>query len=642
MTHKSPRMSIGMPVHTDFDGPLFTCLNILMTNRGPFEINVVDNNPTAKESESLRKALKTMGGNPRVQINYHEYTAKMGTAAPKNECVRVASCPHTVVCDSHIAPLPGVLDRLADFWSKNPDCPDLIQGPILLYNLVDMHTHFNDSWGSGSWGQWGSAWRCPCDPVLSAKFAPVFQNETKTMAYKSMTLPQVDVRLCSNCGMTIPQNLPAGDHVRALLASGYMRMGREDNETAFDIPGQGMGLFSVAKKHWVGFPPELTEFGGEEMIIHEMTRQAGHRCLCFPWLKWAHRFARNGGVQYPISSIGKLRNFIIGFHLIGFDDSALKDHFLNGPSKIAPEVYAALWNDFDHPRAELEEMQKRHRDGRPAIAPGIAAPKAGTYEELSAAVRDDHFDALQLWAADCPRVTEISKHQESSVALLGIAPSLISYTSDNGPTLDLAATLRPDVAWTRHSLPAHEVEDIEETDFLYLDGVQTFAAVKDYLFRFGPKVQRVIAIRGAQAYGFTSEDGTKPGLLSAFRAFLIEHMEWTLVEHYTENGGLAILSRCQEHKQQFPPMVSMTEDSAAGNLFKAVKRFVTKPGFVELPVYEARIGCCILCKKRNGDQCGICRCYVVAKAKLKNERCPVNFWEQAEAEGLSVNVEGVE
>ena len=58
----------------------------------------------------------------------------------------------------------------------------------------------------------------------------------------------------------------------------------------FEIPAQGLGLFSCRRDVWLGFNPHFREFGGEEWYIHEKYRQAGARCLCLPFLRWQHRF----------------------------------------------------------------------------------------------------------------------------------------------------------------------------------------------------------------------------------------------------------------------------------------------------------------------------------------------------------------
>ena len=101
----------------------------------------------------------------------------------------------------------------------------------------------------------------------------------------------------------------------------------------FDIPMQGLGVFSCRKEAWPGFNPAFRGFGGEEGYIHEKFRQAGGRSLCLPWLRWVHRFGRPAGVPYPLTIEDKLRNYIIGHAELGLDLAPVMKHF----SEYLPE-----------------------------------------------------------------------------------------------------------------------------------------------------------------------------------------------------------------------------------------------------------------------------------------------------------------
>jgi len=103
--------------------------------------------------------------------------------------------------------------------------------------------------------------------------------------------------------------------------------GWDPNGEAFEIPMQGLGVFSCLKSAWLGFHPEFRGFGGEEGYIHEKFRQAGHRCLCLPWLRWMHRFGRPSGVKYPLIIEDKLRNYVLGHAELGLDLAPVLQHF---------------------------------------------------------------------------------------------------------------------------------------------------------------------------------------------------------------------------------------------------------------------------------------------------------------------------
>jgi len=103
--------------------------------------------------------------------------------------------------------------------------------------------------------------------------------------------------------------------------------GRDADGEPFDIPMQGLGVFSCRTDAWLGFHPEFRGFGGEEGYIHEKFRQAGRHCLCLPWLRWMHRFGRPRGTSYPLTVEDKLRNYLLGHRELGLDVAPVLDHF---------------------------------------------------------------------------------------------------------------------------------------------------------------------------------------------------------------------------------------------------------------------------------------------------------------------------
>jgi hypothetical protein len=103
--------------------------------------------------------------------------------------------------------------------------------------------------------------------------------------------------------------------------------GQDPEGEPFEIPMQGLGVFSCRKAAWLGFHPQFRGFGGEEGYIHEKFRQAGRRCLCLPWLRWMHRFGRPNGVLYPLTVEDKLRNYVLGHTELGLDLAPVLEHF---------------------------------------------------------------------------------------------------------------------------------------------------------------------------------------------------------------------------------------------------------------------------------------------------------------------------
>lgn len=119
---------------------------------------------------------------------------------------------------------------------------------------------------------------------------------------------------------------------------------RCDRGDPFEIPMQGLGLFTCRKQAWLGFNPRFRGFGGEEFYIHEKFRQAGRKCWCLPWLGWMHRFGRPNGVPYHLSNEDKLWNYLVGWSELGLPLDGIYDHFLetNSGSMVSQVALEAL------------------------------------------------------------------------------------------------------------------------------------------------------------------------------------------------------------------------------------------------------------------------------------------------------------
>lgn len=103
--------------------------------------------------------------------------------------------------------------------------------------------------------------------------------------------------------------------------------GKNKDGEKFEIPMQGLGIFSCRKEAWLGFNPMFRGFGGEEGYIHEKFRKNGRECWCLPFLRWMHRFNRPDGIKYPLTLENKLRNYFIGRHELGMSIDDIIEHF---------------------------------------------------------------------------------------------------------------------------------------------------------------------------------------------------------------------------------------------------------------------------------------------------------------------------
>ena len=120
--------------------------------------------------------------------------------------------------------------------------------------------------------------------------------------------------------------------------------GKDPDSDPFDIPMQGMGVFSCRKDAWLGFNKNFRGFGGEEGYIHQKFRKQGARTLCLPFLRWVHRFRRPDGIPYPLSMDDKIRNYFIGRLELGESVSDVTNHFTFA-QKVPREKIAQLYQE---------------------------------------------------------------------------------------------------------------------------------------------------------------------------------------------------------------------------------------------------------------------------------------------------------
>lgn len=239
-------LTVGMATYDDYDGVYFSIQalrayhDIFSTN--DVEIIVIDNNPDSPHGEAIKSFITYWIKNGK----YIPYKLRTSTAV-RNEIFRHATGKYCVSMDCHVFFMKNAFEALIRYYAANPNCKDLIQGPLVYDDLKSCSTHFKPVWGGDMYGQW----------------------ETD---YESL----------------------------------------KKNEP-FEIPMQGLGVFSCETKNWVGFNKLFKGFGGEEGYIHEKFRRFGGKAICLPEFKWLHRFGRPSGVKYPLILEDRIWNYFIGW-----------------------------------------------------------------------------------------------------------------------------------------------------------------------------------------------------------------------------------------------------------------------------------------------------------------------------------------
>jgi hypothetical protein len=265
------RLCIGMSTYDDFDGVFFTIQALRMMHPEVLEDTsflIIDNHPEAAAAESLRQLAAKV-----PNCGYLPFRGYRSTQV-RDLVFREANADIVLCVDSHILVLPGALRALLDYFQRNPESLDIVQGPLVdetLSNVVG--THFTPGWNQGMWGQWG-----------------------------------IDERVDN----------PTGE--------------------SFEIPMQGLGLFACRRAAWPGVNPRFRSFGGEEGYLHEKFRRNGGRAICLPALRWTHRFERPRGIPYDIDWESRVRNYLFGWAEMRWDTPEVEAHFTEylGSAAVTP------------------------------------------------------------------------------------------------------------------------------------------------------------------------------------------------------------------------------------------------------------------------------------------------------------------
>jgi cephalosporin hydroxylase len=582
------KLTIGMATYRDFDGVYFSLNALRLYNADVMpnvELVVVDNDPEGPQAERLRGFLGQVAEGASIpypadrkpvrdfpqpyNVQYVPMPGNTGTSAPRDHIFKVATGDAVLVIDSHVMLWPDSVRRLIEFYKRNPDCRDLISGPLVLDSLAGVHTHFADKWRDGMWGTWDT------DP-----------------------------------------------------------RGTSIHNPPFEIPAQGLGLFSCRRDAWLGFNPHFREFGGEEWYIHEKYRQAGAKCLCLPFLRWQHRFADPAaGRTYRRSVEGKICNYILGHQELGLPLDRLRRHYVDG---LNEDPQSPLNADGRLTAEQFDALAADPVTYPPRVSScGVCKSQSQAYEGLTLEDMfqkarstpsdiNEHSDKLRELASQSETVIEFGmRHGVSTVALLAGQPKrMISYDLNHDPIAEILKSRQGATEFSfvqGDSLSVH----IEPCDLLFIDTRHTADQLSNEFQRHAGKVRRWIVLHDTQIFGERGEDGG-PGLLPAVRRFLNENPEWSVVHHTQANHGLTVLSRDPRDKPALPGTIKM-----AANFTKSLAAHVAD-GLqkVESLKLQRRLEICTLCDQRNDDRCSVCGCYLAEKASWRSSECPLGKWNQ--------------
>ena len=637
-----PRLTIGMAHHTDFHGLYFTIQSLRLNSpeiMRQVEFVVVDNSPGTRHSEMIKGLLANLNGTV-AGVQYVEMTSPEGTSPSRNKIFEVATGDYVLVLDCHVLLAPDALESLLRYYAEFPETNDIVSGPLFFDNLQSLATHFGNVWRGEMLGIWETAWQCNCSVEKGTRFAGEEGPNGEFIA-RDLTMERREIDGCHNCGESFPFVMRDGNfmglqwvgHEKVLSENGYHMIGtRPETDVPFEVPGQGLGLFSCQREAWQGFHPDACGFGGEEIWIHEKFRRAGGKAIIIPQLKWVHRFGRPDGVSYPLTRWRKVRNYVLEFQQIDWTLDPIEEHFVKSGLMERADWDLLLSNPtkyVDKPALSAPSSCSTCPGDNAQAESSLFASAEEVYAFLKAKERDlnEHMPKLRELATGLDHVTEICNRREPTVAFLLANPKkFVSYNTEYDGYVTAVEKLREDGGeYVRISVNDTElIHAIEETDLLFIDMKHTYGRVKDELGKYAKQVRHYIVLHDTDFYGKTGEDGG-PGLMQAIREFCRADMKWSVVYHTTQQYGLTVLSCHPEDRPPAPPLGSW---KVLKTFAAAVGRYVASGGEkTDKDLFEARLDTCAVCVHRAADdRCSACGCFIEAKAGVAAEDCPLAYW----------------
>lgn len=148
-------LTIGMATYDDYDGVFFTIQSLRMyhdiCNTDLVEFVVLDTNPNGKHAQTVENFIKH--GCKNGKYIKHEGTP---SSFNKYNIVEYAVGKYVLILDCHVLLIKNAIRHLIKYYEKNPNCKNLIQGPLIYDDLKNYSTHFDKVWRTQMYGVWAT------------------------------------------------------------------------------------------------------------------------------------------------------------------------------------------------------------------------------------------------------------------------------------------------------------------------------------------------------------------------------------------------------------------------------------------------------------------------------------------------------
>jgi hypothetical protein len=149
----SKLLSIGMSTYDDFEGVFFTIQSLRMyheiCNTDQVQFVVVDNNPSSKEGQETKRFVEG------IKQKYVPYTENV-SSFNKYLIPNYSDGKYILIMDSHVLIENNGINNLLEYYKNNPDCKNLVQGPLWYNDLKNISTHFDPVFRGHMYGIWAT------------------------------------------------------------------------------------------------------------------------------------------------------------------------------------------------------------------------------------------------------------------------------------------------------------------------------------------------------------------------------------------------------------------------------------------------------------------------------------------------------
>lgn len=143
-------LTIGTLVYDDFDGIYFSLQSIRMHHKNildKLEFVVIDNNPQSDSGKTTKQYVETI---PNCRyFSFSDYTS----THLRNLIFEKSNTPYTMCIDPHVLIDLNAIFRLYQYFEEQDD-GDLLHGPLLHDDTINVSTHFDKEWRNQMWGTW--------------------------------------------------------------------------------------------------------------------------------------------------------------------------------------------------------------------------------------------------------------------------------------------------------------------------------------------------------------------------------------------------------------------------------------------------------------------------------------------------------